>query len=257
LKFELLPSTFEPDGSASRRQHLSCLIIDNRIALDAGSLGMAATEEHRRQVRDIVLTHAHLDHIAGLPLFIDDVFAGLGAPVHIYALAEVIEILERDIFNWSVYPRFSELKNDGSSIVEYHPLVSGQEIKIGGIDFKSFPVEHKVPSVGFIISDSGSTVAYSGDTAGLAGLKVALAKAENLKAIIVECAFPDEMAGLASISHHMTPSVLAKELADLERSCPVYVVNIKPNYRFRVLRQIYELHIDGLEVLEVGKPYFW
>src|ERR1043165_2965509 len=75
MKLQLLPSTFEPDGSASSRQHLSCLVINDRIAVDAGSLAMAATDAHRQNLRDVVLTHAHLDHIAGLRLFVDDLFA--------------------------------------------------------------------------------------------------------------------------------------------------------------------------------------
>ena len=108
MKLQLLPSTFDENGTASPRQHLSCFIVDDQVAIDAGSLAMAATAVQKKQIRDIVLTHAHLDHIAGLPLFIDDLFANLDAPVCVHAAPEVIETLERDIFNWAIYPRFSE-----------------------------------------------------------------------------------------------------------------------------------------------------
>ena len=105
MKLRLLPSSFEHDGSASARQHLTCFIVNESVAFDAGSLAMGLSVEEGRKVRDIVLTHAHLDHVAGLPLFIDDHFATLAAPVRVHAAEEVIEVLERDIFNWSVYPR--------------------------------------------------------------------------------------------------------------------------------------------------------
>ena len=46
---------------------------------------MAASSVQQSAIRDVVLTHAHLDHIAGLPLFIDDLFStsilGLGVGV--------------------------------------------------------------------------------------------------------------------------------------------------------------------------------
>src|SRR3954449_4883756 len=109
MKVQLLPSSFEKDGSPSERQHLSCLVINDTVAVDAGSLAMAATNEVRSKLRDVVLTHAHLDHIAGLPLYVDDLFASLETPITVHALWEVIEILERDVFNWSVFPRFSEI----------------------------------------------------------------------------------------------------------------------------------------------------
>src|SRR5689334_19775343 len=112
MKVQLLPSTFNSGGRASEKQHLTCFVIDDCVALDAGSLAMAASEDHQRKVRDIVLTHAHLDHVAGLPLFIDDLFPTLSSPVTVHSTQPVIDTLERDIFNWSVYPRFSELTND-------------------------------------------------------------------------------------------------------------------------------------------------
>ena len=96
MKIQLLPSTFEENGTASPRQHLSCLVIDDCVTIDAGSLAMAASAAQKKQVRDIVLTHAHLDHIAGLPLFIDDLFATLETPICVHGTAEVIETLERD-----------------------------------------------------------------------------------------------------------------------------------------------------------------
>src|SRR6478672_5501039 len=112
MKVQLLPSTIDENGKASARQHLMSIIIDDCVAIDAGSLAFSCSEQQRRDVRDIVLTHTHLDHIAGLPLYIDDLFASLTEPIRVHATAEMIEILERDIFNWQVYPRFSELSND-------------------------------------------------------------------------------------------------------------------------------------------------
>ena len=130
MKFQLLSSTFDEKGCASTRQHLACFVIDDCVAIDAGSLAMAATSLQREQIRDVVLTHAHLDHIAGLPLFVDDLFATLEEPIRIHATEKVIDVLEKDIFNWDVYPSFSELENDSGNVLEYRKIKAGREFQV-------------------------------------------------------------------------------------------------------------------------------
>ena len=164
MKLRLLPSSFDSDGSASAKQHLTCFIVNDRVAFDAGSLAMGVSDIERRAVRDVVLTHAHLDHVAGLPLFLDDLFSTLTESVRVHASVEVIEVLERDIFNWSVYPRFSELQNSNGPVIEYVPFSNGIEFAAGGLKIRPISVNHKVPSSGFVISDDENRVAITGDT---------------------------------------------------------------------------------------------
>ena len=258
MRFQLLPSTFEENGAASARQHLTCFLVDDCVAFDAGSLAMASNAVQKQQVRDVVLSHAHLDHIAGLPLFIDDLFATLDEPIRIHATAEVINILERDVFNWSVYPRFSELTNDNGAVVEYKPFQSGVPFSVRHLTVRAVDVNHKVPTSGFIISDGKGAVALTGDTAALDGFWRCANENENLAAVLIECAFPDELRELAETSHHLTPSGLRRELEKVEcPSCPIYVINLKPMYREQTIRQIEALGIKNLRILEVGKAYEW
>lgn len=255
MKFQLLPSTFDETGHASARQHLACFVIDDLIAFDAGSLAMGTTAQQRKQIRDVVISHAHLDHIAGLPLYIDDLFATIKRPIQIHATEEVIEILERDIFNWSIYPRFSELRNDHGVVLEYRQFEVEKEFTVKHLTVKAIDVNHKVPSVGFLVSDGKSSFALTNDTAEINHFWDCVNEQEKLSAIFVECAFPDELGELAANSHHLTPKVLQNELAKLTLDCPIYVVNIKPMYVEQVACQIKQLNIKNLEVLSVGKVY--
>lgn len=254
----MLPSTFEENGAASPGQHLTCFLIDDSVAFDAGSLAMASNARQKQRVRDIVISHAHLDHIAGLPLFIDDLFATLTEPIRIYAAGEVIEILERDIFNWSVYPRFSELSNQGSPVLEYREIEAGARFEVGHLSVLPVGVNHKVPSSGFVVSDGPTTIALTGDTAATDQFWETVNTENDVSAVLIECAFPNELADLAVISHHLTPAGLQKELSKLEREdCAVYVVNIKPAYREDTIRQIGRLKISNLNILDVGRVYEW
>ena len=256
MKVQLLPSTFN-GSAASQRQHLTCFVIDDSVAVDAGSLAMAVDPLQQRQIRDVVLTHAHLDHIAGLPLFVDDLFSSLTEPITVHATQDVIDTLERDVFNWSVYPRFSELSNSNGPVFRYEPFGKSEEFTVKSLTFRAIEVNHKVPCTGFMISDAGSTVALSGDTAKTDGFWNLVNGADNLAAILLECAFPDELDDLAAVSHHLTPQSLKLELEKCERECPVYVVNLKPMFRDVVLGQIAALGLSSVNVLEVGKVYEW
>ena len=256
MKIQLLPSTFDENGCPSPRQHLLCLVVDDCVAIDAGSLAMATNREQKKQIRDVVLTHAHLDHIAGLPLFIDDLFANLTEPIKIFATEEVVEILETDIFNWNIYPRFSELENQNGKVLKYEPFEVLREFFVKHLRLKAIEVNHKVPAVGFVISDNNSTFAITGDTTATDEFWEILKQEKKLNALLIECAFPDEFAELAQASHHLTPTKLQTELMKFNHhDCPVYVINIKPMYFNEVSRQIENLNIANLKILQVGKTY--
>ena len=255
MKLKLLPSTFDQNGGYTAGQHLTTFLIDGRVALDAGSLAMAASESERRSVRDIVLTHAHLDHIAGLPLFVDDLFASLTEPIRVHATREVFEVLERDVFNWSVYPRFSELNNENGPVMEYRVFQLGSQFSIGDLNFHSIPVDHKVPSSGFIIDDGKAAIAFSGDTSSSSAFWAKVNERADVKAVLVECAFPDRMSELAEASHHLTPATLKAELEQLHLDARVCVINIKPMYREEVITELRETLDREITIIEPVREY--
>lgn len=255
MRIELLPSTVS-GNRVTKRQHYSCFVIDGKVAVDAGSLANSTSDEHKKSIRSVVLSHAHLDHIAGLPLYIDDLFDSLTCPVEIFATQEVIEVLENDIFNWRVYPKFSELENESGPVMCYRKIEAGVPFKVEDLTFEAIPVNHKVPSVGFVISSSASVIAITGDTAEMNGFWQKINGLERLDALLIECAFPNRMSGLAEVSHHLTPEKLGRELGKLKRAdCSIFAINLKPMYREETEREIRALEAAGLQVLEVGYEY--
>jgi ribonuclease BN (tRNA processing enzyme) len=256
MKVQLLPSSIEPNGGASARQHLSCFVIDDLVAFDAGSLAFSCTPVQREQIRDIVISHVHLDHIAGLPLFIDDLFSTLTSPVRVYATQEMVNALERDVFNWTIYPRFSELKNATGPVLEYMTFKLGESFNVKHLTVNPIEVNHVQPSAGMIISDDTVSIGLTGDTANTDIIWERLNQAPDLSALLVECAFPDEMAELAEASHHLTPAKLAVELDKFfKEDVPIFVINIKPMFRAKVIEQIERLALRNVDILEVGRVY--
>jgi ribonuclease BN (tRNA processing enzyme) len=258
MRVQLLPSTFDSQGQATSDQRLTCFLIDECVAVDAGSIALALTTEQREQVRDIIVTHPHMDHIASLPIFIDDLFETLTSPVRVYATPEVIDLLERDIFNWNVYPRFSELKNEHGPVMEYVPIPTGKEFRIAHLTVTAVAVNHIVPTVGLLVSDGKSTVAFSSDTAETDEFWNLINRAPGIDALLVETSFPDSMAKLAEVSRHFTPASLQRDLRKLNHNgLDILAVHIKPAYRKLVIEELQALNLPGLGVMEPGKTYSW
>ncbi len=241
LHIQLLPSSFDDSGRANAAQRLTCFLIDDRVTVDAGSIGIALNEAQRRNVRDVIVTHPHMDHIASLPIFVDDLFGELEQPIRIHATQTVIDLLKRDVFNDNVYPRFDELKNERGPVMEYVAFEIGVEFKVAHLTVTAVPVNHIVPTVGLLVSDGQVTVAFSSDTAETE-----------------EASFPNSMRALAEASKHLTPAMLHDELRKLSHNgMDILAVHLKPAYRETVARELTDLGMSNLSVMEIGRVYEW
>jgi ribonuclease BN (tRNA processing enzyme) len=258
VRVQLLPSTFDAQGVANLEQRLTCFLIDDRVAVDAGSIAIASNNEQRIKVRDIIVTHPHMDHIASLPIYIDDLYPSLQEPMRVYATPEVIDLLERDVFNWNVYPRFSELTNNYGPVMEYIPIPIGQPFSVAHLSVVAVSVNHIVPTVGLVVSDGRKSVAFSSDTAETDEFWKILNEMKDLDALLIEASFPDRLAKLAHVSRHFTPASLGQELKKLTHNgMDIMAVHLKPAYRDEIAAQLAALNIPKLSVMDPGKIYEW
>ena len=258
MKIQLLPSTFDGNGQATLEQRLTCFLIDDCVAVDAGSIAIALTNEQRSKVRDVIVTHPHMDHIASLPIFIDDLYPTLQEPMRVHATPEVIALLERDVFNWNVYPRFSELKNNYGPVMEYVPIPASGPFRVAHLTVTAVPVNHIVPTVGLIVSDGEKSVAFSSDTAETEEFWKLVNETQHVDALLIEASFPDRLAKLAAVSRHFTPASLGEELKKLQHNgLDIMAVHIKPAYREEIIEQLKALKVPNLGVMEPGRVYQW
>ncbi|HEX4933886.1 MAG TPA: MBL fold metallo-hydrolase, partial [Gemmatimonadaceae bacterium] len=102
MKIRMLPSA--TDGSD--QQFLTTFLLNDVVALDAGSLGLAGTPREQARVTDVVLTHSHADHVCSLPTFAMNVIDCCGRPTTVWTHQAVVESLENDLFNGRLWPDF-------------------------------------------------------------------------------------------------------------------------------------------------------
>jgi ribonuclease BN (tRNA processing enzyme) len=258
VKIKLLPSTIDADGHASPEQRLSCFIVDGRVAIDAGSIALGLSREERETVRDVIITHPHMDHIATLPIFVDDLFGFLEEPVRIHATAEVCEIVARDVFNGTVYPPFQNFDNGRTPVMQFVPFRAGEEFHVAHLRVKAVPVRHIVPTVGMILSDGERTIAFSSDTASTDEFWQLVNDEPRIDALLIEASFPNFLSKLADTSGHLTPEALGQELRKLAHSdLDILAMHLKPSFRQQLIDELAALNVPRLSAMEPGREYEW
>src|SRR5690242_13111777 len=121
MKVKLLPSSA---GRPSQYQCLTSFIVDDRLAIDAGSVGFALEPGQIGSIRHFIITHTHTDHTASLPIYIAEAFPLLETPVIVHATAEVVSALREFVFNDQVWPNFEaiQLNNGSGPALEFREL---------------------------------------------------------------------------------------------------------------------------------------
>ncbi len=251
MKIELLPSAV--CSSAAALQYLTTFVVNNTLALDAGSLGYFGTPQQQARVKHVLLTHAHSDHVASLPVFLENVYEGQTIEVH--AGDAVLDSLRRDMFNGRAWPDFTVLPAGEPPFVRFCLLTPGVWLPVEGMRVLPLPVAHTVPTFGYVLADDNATLIVATDTGPTEDIWRHAHAAPNLRAVFLEATFPNNMQKLADESKHLTPATFAAEVEKLPRGVPVYVIHIKARYREQVVAEIAALGLPNVHILRPGTTY--
>jgi ribonuclease BN (tRNA processing enzyme) len=209
---------------------LTGFLIDGELAVDAGPLGHAAPPAELAQVRHVLLTHAHLDHTAGLPVFLDTVYGLAAEPPAVWGTAATLDALRTYVFNGVLMPDFVALSARLAPFLTLHELTPDVPAAVGRYTVTPLPVDHTVPTVGFVVDDGAAAVAVVTDTAPVPVVLDRLAAWPRLKLVLLEASFPDSEASLAAVSRHLTVSQFRALAARLPAAVPVRAIHVKPRW---------------------------
>jgi ribonuclease BN (tRNA processing enzyme) len=246
MKVRLLGSSLQ---NAARRQYVSSYLINGTVAIDAGCLGFHGTPQEQEAIRHVFLTHSHTDHTASLPIFVENAWTPAGECAVIYGSPETLDAIQKHIFNEVMWPDFVALSRKMHPFLRLHTLRSEEPVEAAGLRILPVPMNHVVPTVGYVISDGRSSVVVAGDTGPTTRLWEVAYQTPNLRAVFLEACFPNSMTSLAEVSLHLTPEMFCREVAKMPSGITVVVVHIKVRYSKEVIR---ELHGLGLPNLEIG-----
>ena len=234
---------------------MTAFLVNDTVALDAGWITGALSLEEQERVKDVFISHSHLDHTATLPFLIDNNFSTKGFSLRIYAIAEVIKAMKDHLFNNHTWPDFSRLPNDYSPVLKLVEVEEEKPTEVNGLKVTPVRVSHLVPTTGFIVDDGKTVVAFSSDTGPTERFWEHVNGLDRLTAVITETSFPNELQHIADVSGHLTPQALGDELKKLKRDVPVYLYGFKPRHLAKVEEEVRSLGNEHLEILEQGKTY--
>jgi 3',5'-cyclic-nucleotide phosphodiesterase len=163
--------------------------------------------------------------------------------------------MKNHLFNNHTWPDFTSLPNDLTPVLKLVEIKPEEPVMVNGLTIRSVLVSHIVPTTGFIVEDKRSTIAFSSDTGPTERFWELVNELPNLKAVITETSFPNELQDLAHVSGHLTPATLDTELNKLKKDVPVYLYGGKPKHLKAIRKQVAALKRRKLQLLVQGKTY--
>lgn len=167
----------------------------------------------KKNIVAYLISHAHLDHIAGLALQ-----SCYDKKKEIFATEETIKDMETHLFNFRLWPKLDNL--------QFVPLAFSQSTKVSKtkLTVEPFLLNHpgQYHSSAFLINHKDDYLVYFGDTAPDALEEerrlytiwqrlTPLLQEKKVKAIFIECSLPNEVPD-KKLYGHLTPKYLMQEL---------------------------------------------
>lgn len=243
-------------GSRSDHAFTTCIQVTPNTLIDAGNI-MHALGEKALHVNHIFFSHSHLDHIIDSAFLMDNFFAQRSEPLYLYGLPQTIKALQEHIFNWNIWPDFSEICLIGTTkpSVVYVEIDFYQRYEVeDGIFLTPIPANHTVPCCGYLIEKDDHAIVFSGDTFKNEALWNLINTNTTITALIIDVSFPNRLSKIAKDSKHLTTSFLIEELTLLKRKeVKIYINHIKPFYQSEIIAELEEVGISQDTILRDGE----
>ncbi len=230
-------TAYGSDGGIAGDCRTSCLLIDDDILIDAGTGLGDVPNEAMAKIDNIFLSHVHMDHIACLPLLIDTVLLQRQSPVTVHVPAGDETTLMQHVFNGIIWPDFTCIPSPEKPGLRIEPI-SDTPYEINGRRIGILPVNHHGEAVGFWIEGNEGKLAFTGDTGPCDDFWRAVNELENVRSVVVECSFPNDLEELAINTGHLTPLLMAAGLDMLEEVPEVYATHMKPFAKAKIREEI-------------------
>ena len=226
-------------GGKTPERAPTSFLLDDSILIDAGTVMNKLDTDELLNIDHLLLTHAHFDHIADLPFLSLTLMEEKKVPFNVYAGKETTDWVFSHILNNKIWPDLFSLSKQNNGNLFWNTFTHLENFKIEHYNITSIPVNHSVPTNGFIIDDGTNSLAFTGDTYITDNFWEFCNKKENLKAIIVDVCLPNDLLDNAEKVLHLTPNTLSNELEKLNKvDTTIFINHIKPSMREVIIDQI-------------------
>ena len=244
-------------GGETPHHRTSAFLLDERVAIDAGSLTSGLDLKGQCALDSVLVSHAHMDHVRDLATIADNRAQNGCAPLVVYGIKPTIDILRTHFFNGKLWPDFTKIPSAKEPTIVYRSLRPEVRTQVGGFTVRAVLVSHTIDCNAFVIEDAHGAIAYSGDTGPTDRLWEVLDSVPNLRALLMEVSFPNAQQRVATASGHHTPQTLGPEMRKYKNSkdLATLLYHMKPTFQAEVERECARLKGLNLTVLNLGDHF--
>lgn len=246
-------------GGYAKGFHTTSALVDDDILLDAGTGVGTLPLDTLKKVKNVLVTHSHLDHTCSLCFLVDHFLEDLKVPTRIHCLPHTAAMIRENLLGGRLWPEIERVQIDGVHMIRIVEIEPYKSFKIDGRKFTPLPVDHVVPSVGYALHGSKGVFVYVSDMLDAEPRFWRWLNArDNITHIAVEAAFPSRMEDLAVLTKHLTPRMLKELLGKLRprpRPPRILVTHMKPFYEKALVKEVREMLGKDAEPMRPGMEF--
>jgi len=234
-------------------RRFTTILVDETLAVDAGSLAAGLTLDAQLRVTDVLITHQHWDHVKDLAGF---GFNLLGAQqtATVYCTEQVRQVVADTLLNPRYWMDFFTGPDPSRPVYRQRRVDVGEEFAVGPYRVVSVPVNHSVPTTGYEIAEpNGRKLYYTSDNGPGCGQFWIASRPDVL---VTECTYSNVEAEAAARHGHLCPRYLEDALAVFRASrgyLPrVVLIHVNPFHEERIRIEVAEVARRLQASIEVG-----
>lgn len=232
-----------------------CFLLDENVLFDAGNLINTLNERELSKIKNIFVTHAHLDHIKDIAFLIENiVIERKKQKINILGISPVIKTISKNLFNDLLWPDFTKIPDKSNPILNYITLKEGLTFKIDSYNIIPYRMNHTVSASGYLVENNkNKRFFYTGDSGPTDNV---WKKINNkfINVLIIDVSFPNKMSEIAVKTGHLTPKLLKNELQKIKHMPErIYIFHPKSRYRNIIKNELSILGIGNIILLNGGE----
>lgn len=241
-------------GNYIGKHRSTAFLLNNSFLIDAGTVTEVLGHRALKKIERVLVSHTHIDHLKDLFPLVDELVMMGNYSIELVSVPRVLEIITDNLLNNLIWPDFTVIPSASNSILRLREIPLEEETVLDGIGVKPVLMTHTVYTVGFVVKEGERGFMFTADTGPTKRFWEVAREEKGIEFIIADVSFPDRLSGLATISGHMTPSMLLDHIDRYGLGDTLfYVTHIKPIFADEIIREIVSSGRQNIRILKQGE----